>query len=65
KQQLSAAHPPVTLAEYDSPNGLFYRVRVGRLGSEAAAQQLADQLHATEGFTTFVVRLDDPPTGQK
>lgn len=65
KEQLSATHPPVTLAEYDSPNGLFYRVRVGRLGSEAAAQQLADQLHAEEGFTTFVVRLDDSPPGQK
>lgn len=65
KEQLSATHPPVTLAEYDSPNGLFYRVRVGRLGSEAAAQQLADQLHTNEGFTTFVVRLDDPPPGQK
>jgi rare lipoprotein A len=65
KEQLSATHPPVTLAEYDSPNGLFYRVRVGRLGSEAAAQKLADELHANEGLTTFVVRLDDPPTGQK
>ena len=65
KEQLSATHPPVTLAEYDSPNGLFYRVRVGRLASEAAAQQLAGELHANEGFTTFVVRLDDPPPGQK
>ena len=65
KEQLSATHPPVTLAEYDSPNGLYYRVRVGQLTSEAAAQQLADQLHANEGFTTFVVRLDDPQPAEK
>jgi peptidoglycan lytic transglycosylase len=59
KAQLEAKHPPVTIAKVDAANGTFYRVRVGRLGSLAAAQQLADQLHATEQFATFVVRLDE------
>ena len=49
----------VSIAIYDSPNGIFYRVRVGRLPTEAAARQLADQLRADEQFTTFVVRLDN------
>jgi hypothetical protein len=38
---------------------MFYRVRVGRLPTQTAAQQLADQLHANDQLTTFVVRLDD------
>ena len=59
KAQMEEAYPPVTVATYDSPNGTFYRVRVGRLPSEAAAQNLADKLHDAEQMTTFVVRLDD------
>jgi rare lipoprotein A len=59
KTQMEETYPPVTIATYDSPNGTFYRVRVGRLPSEAAAQDLADKLHDAEQMTTFVVRLDD------
>ena len=59
KAQLETSYSPVSIATYDSPNGTFYRVRVGRLPSEDAAQQLASQLHTTGQFTTFVVRLDN------
>jgi rare lipoprotein A len=59
KTQMEETYPPVTIATYDSPNGTFYRVRAGRLPSEAAAQNLADKLHDAEQMTTFVVRLDD------
>ena len=59
KAQMEATYPPVSIATYDSPNGTFYRVRVGRLPSEDAAQKLADKLHNSEQMTTFVVRLDD------
>ncbi len=59
KAEMEATYPPVSIATYDSPNGTFYRVRVGRLPSEDAAQKLADQLHDAEQMTTFVVRLDD------
>jgi rare lipoprotein A len=57
--QLSQKYSDVSVATYDSPNGLYYRVRVGRVPSEAAAQQLADQLKASDQLTTFVVRLDN------
>lgn len=60
KAQLEQTYPPVNIVKFDSPNGMFYRVRVGKRASEDAAQQLADQLHTERGFTTFVVRLDDP-----
>jgi rare lipoprotein A len=59
KAQLSPRYPPVTIVKLELPNGLFYRVRVGRLPSEDAARQLAEQLHSDEKFTTFVVRLDE------
>jgi peptidoglycan lytic transglycosylase len=59
RAQLSTRYSAVSIATYDLPNGLFYRVRVGRLPSENAAQQLADQLHSAEQLTTFVVRLDE------
>jgi rare lipoprotein A len=59
KAQMEETYPPVSIATYDSPNGTFYRVRIGRLPSEDAAQKLADKLHNAEQLTTFVVRLDD------
>jgi rare lipoprotein A len=58
--QLATHYSPVSVAVYDSPNGILYRVRVGRLPTEDAARQLAGQLRSDEQLTTFiVVRLDD------
>jgi rare lipoprotein A len=58
KAQLEARYSPVNVVTYDSPYGLFYRVRVGRFDTESGARQLAAQLHDTDRFTTFVVRVD-------
>ncbi len=59
RAQLAANYAPVSIATYDSPSGLFYRVRAGRLPTEDAAGRLAEELRARELLTTFVVRLDD------
>ncbi len=59
RERLVARFSPVEIVRYDSPNGLFYRVRVGRVPNEEAARQLADQLRADDQLTTFVVRLDE------
>jgi len=59
RARLQASYSPVNIVLYDSPSGLFYRVRVGRLPTENAAQQLAGELHVNQQLTTFVVRLDD------
>jgi rare lipoprotein A len=59
RRELEARYSPVIIATYDSPKGMFYRVRVGRFSTEDAARQLAGQLHSSDRFTTFVVRLDD------
>lgn len=59
KVEMESRNLPVSIATYDSPNGPFYRVRVGRLPTEADANQLAAQLRAAGQATTFVVRLDE------
>jgi rare lipoprotein A len=59
RAQLAERYPSVTTVPFDSPTGRFYRVRVGRLPTEAAARALAYQLHSAEQLVTFVVRLDE------
>ena len=59
KSQLQMRYAPVSVVSIDLPNGRFYRIRVGRLPTELAARQLADQLHSSEQLITFVVRLDE------
>jgi rare lipoprotein A len=59
KADLGGRYSSVSVVKFESANGTFYRVRVGRVASEDAARQLAIQLHSTEQFTTFVVRLDE------
>jgi rare lipoprotein A len=59
KAQLEQQYPPVSVVTYDSPTGTFYRVRAGRFATEDAAQELANKLHTEQGYTTFVVRIDN------
>ena len=54
-------YPPVFIVEYDAPQGLFYRVRAGRLPTEDAARQFAERLRKEEQVVPFVVRLDETP----
>jgi rare lipoprotein A len=60
RQQLERRYQPVFVFEYDSPKGIYYRVRVGRAPSMAAAERLAARLRASDQLSTFVVRLDEP-----
>lgn len=58
RDRLSASYSPIFIQQYDSPDGLFYRVRVGKVTGEDAARDFGEQLRQHEGFTPFVVRLD-------
>ena len=60
RDRLSASYTPIFIQQYDSPDGTFYRVRVGKISGEEAAQSFAEQLHTKEGFTPMVLRLDEP-----
>jgi len=59
RQRLNASYTPIFIQQYDSPDGLFYRVRVGKVPGEDAAHQFGEQLRNREGFTPMVVRLDE------
>jgi len=58
RERLSAFYSPIFIEQYDTPDGLLYRVRVGKIIGEEAAQQFSEQLRGREGFAPFVVRLD-------
>jgi len=59
RDRLNASYSPIFIQQYDSPDGVFYRVRVGRISGEDAAHQFGGQLHDREGFTPLVTRLDE------
>ncbi len=61
RRQMQERYSFAVIQEYDSPQGLFYRVRVGKLASEDAAKALGEQLREKEHVQPFVVRLDAPP----
>ncbi len=63
-ERLNLAYSPIFIQQYDSPDGVFYRVRVGKVSGEDAARQFGEQLRQREGVRPIVVRLDESaPTG--
>ena len=61
RERLLARYQPIFIQDDDTPTGHFYRLRVGRVPSPDAAQQLAVRLQNSEGIQqTFVMRLDQP-----
>ena len=59
QEELSKSYRDVNIVTYDAPDGLYYRVRVGRVRSIDEAQKLASRLKREPDITaTFVVRLD-------
>ncbi len=59
RDRLNLSYSPIFIQQYDSPDGTYYRVRVGKVSGEDAARQFGEQLRNREGFTPFVVRLDE------
>jgi rare lipoprotein A len=59
RAEMDAVYPPATIETYGTADGTYYRVRVGKLPSEDAAQKLADQLRGEGQKGALVVRIDD------
>ena len=59
RNRLSASYSPISIQQIDTADGAFYRVRVGKIPGEDAAQQFGEQLRDREGFTPMVIRLDE------
>ena len=59
KDLIAPRHGPVNIERYDRGDGAFYLVRVGRVSSAEAADQLAQELRNGNFATdTFVVRVN-------
>lgn len=59
RDRLNLSYSPIFIQQYDSPEGTFYRLRVGKVSGEDAARQYGEQLRNREGITPIVVRLDE------
>lgn len=59
RDRLNLSYSPIFIQQYDSPDGTYYRVRVGKVSGEDAARQFGEQLRDREGVTPIVVRLDE------
>jgi peptidoglycan lytic transglycosylase len=59
RDRLNASYSPIFIQQIDTADGAFYRVRVGKIPGEDAAQQFGEQLRNREGFTPMVIRLDE------
>jgi len=64
RERLSVSYSPIFIQAYDSPEGTFYRVRVGKVSGEDEARQFGEQLRSREGFTPIVLRLDEVSSGE-
>ncbi|HXJ15451.1 MAG TPA: septal ring lytic transglycosylase RlpA family protein [Candidatus Limnocylindrales bacterium] len=66
RDRLGASYSPIFIQQYDSSDGPFYRVRVGRISGQEAAQDFGEKLRNAEGFSPMVIRLDEKvPSGVK
>ena len=64
RARLGASYSPVGIQSFESPNGSYYRVRVGKVSGQGAAQKLGEELHQREGFKPLIFRVDsDTPGG--
>jgi rare lipoprotein A len=63
RTRLGVTYSPILIQQFDAPNGSFYRVRVGKVSGENAAQQLGEQLRDREGVTPMIFRLDPGTPG--
>ena len=59
RERLSATYSPTFVKRYDTSNGAFYRVHVGKVSGEEAANEFGERLRSREGVTPMVIRLDD------
>ena len=63
RDRLSTSYSPVAIQSFDSPNGSYYRVHVGKVSGEDAAKKLGEELHEREGVTPLIFRVDTSAPG--
>jgi rare lipoprotein A len=59
RDRLSVKYNPIQIRQLETADGVLYRVQVGRVSGEDAANQMSEELRERERLTSFVVRLDE------
>jgi rare lipoprotein A len=59
RERLSTAYSPTFVKRYDTTDGAFFRVHVGKVSGEEAAKEFGERLRSREGVTPMVIRLDN------
>jgi rare lipoprotein A len=60
RAHLAPAYSPAVVKRYDTDEGVYYRVHVGKVSGEEAAKQLGNQLRIREKVIPIIIRLDEP-----
>jgi rare lipoprotein A len=63
RDRLNPTYSPIFIQSFETPDGAFYRVRVGKISGEDEAHQYGEQLRTREGFNPMVIRLDENTSG--
>jgi rare lipoprotein A len=64
RDRLGASYAPIFIQTFETSDGPFFRVRVGKISGEDAAHDFGEQLRTKEGFQPMVLRLDEAgPSG--
>ena len=59
RDRLMVEYPQVFIHPYELPEGIFYRVLIGKISGEEQARQFGEQLRAQGRFTPLIIRLDE------
>jgi rare lipoprotein A len=62
RSRLSASYSPIFIQEFATSSASYFRVRVGKVSGEEAAQRLGEQLREQEGVRPIVLRWDGAST---
>jgi rare lipoprotein A len=58
RNRLSSTYSPVAIQSFESSDGSYYRVHVGKVSGEDAAKKLGERLHQREGVKPLIFRVD-------
>jgi rare lipoprotein A len=63
RERLSASYSPIFIKRYGAGDSVYYRVHVGKVSGEEAAEKFGEELRSREGVVPMVIRLDESTPG--
>jgi peptidoglycan lytic transglycosylase len=66
RARLAPSYSPIFIKRYGAGDSAFYRVHVGKVSGEEAAEKFGEELRSREGVVPMVIRLDEstPSSGE-